>query len=180
MAATTLIYPPTPLGTHHRSKSTHSEKSQMRTCNQKGSFIFHLILLLSLIFVVSMLAMAANIGIFRMHVLRRDFHLRLIQWQMTAKDTHPAECQSIQYSVENINCSQKAHWEYIWFQHVRKAGGSSVCQMLIDNGLAAKRAWGDPRNCLLFGSPWKFGVDHDLNSMKCMEFLLPLSLNVPG
>ena len=129
--------------------------------------------LITLCIIIILLLICDEFAFFRIHKRRRDLYLRFIEWSTPSIDpAHAAvsECRSIQFTAE-IECHRKEHWDYIWFQHIRKAGGSSVCQMLINNGLAAERKWGDPPHCLLFGHFSNFGVDQDLNAKKRMKLM---------
>ena len=98
-----------------------------------------------------------------------------IQWILHTKPRKlvSAECAVEESEIESkdqdvVRCTHKGHWDYIWFQHVRKAGGSSVCQMLRDNGIAAQRHIGDARNCGLYQWDLRSEFVTDLEGLKCM------------
>lgn len=98
-----------------------------------------------------------------------------IQWFIYTKPRRElsTECAVDQWEVKSdgdhtLHCTHKRHWDYIWFQHVRKAGGSSVCQMLKDNGIAAQQHTGDADNCQLYEWRWLRQLDTDLDGLKCM------------
>ena len=100
-----------------------------------------------------------------------------IQWfiHTKARESTSTGCAIEEWEIESddggdIQCTYKGHWDYIWFQHVRKAGGSSVCQLLIDNKFAAERHTGDAANCQLYQWHWLRHFDADLDQLKCMSF----------
>ena len=98
-----------------------------------------------------------------------------IQWLLQTKPRKlvSSDCSLDKWEIESteqdaVQCTYKTHWDYIWFQHVRKAGGSSVCRMLRDNGIAAEHHNGEKSNCGLYTWDWYRQFHVDLDGLKCM------------